>query len=300
MKKLFALCTLPLILISCEKAIDFEGDLAEPLLVMSPGKPYGIYPTDNAFSVRVSHSINILDAGSPEYLDNAKVEVRKNGGSWTDVPLSTGADYEQGKYMTATVQPEVKANYEVRVSHPDYNSIRASCSIPDSVDIQRFEFSRLLDGDTADGSYYAYREYELTFTDPGDDQYYVVSVVAEDPDNPNNRQMVYITSKSPYTESLNDGDYYYTTDRLYLRNSLFKGRKVTIPIEMETYESQGYEYRVFLSSIDEHAYKYGSSQQRYDYFGGGDLFTQPVQIYSNVNGGLGYLGGISTSSRIED
>ncbi|NVK27868.1 MAG: DUF4249 domain-containing protein [Flavobacteriia bacterium] len=301
MKKL-ALIALAVPFISCETTIDFDGDLADPQIVVSPVNynssseqyygAYGFHTDMNMAEVVLSTSINILDNGFPEPLENAIVQIREKDQGWRTFTESVSDGY----YTQNQFQFEEGKSYEFRASRNNYESVTGSFSIPVKVEIDDVRLIRKVEGDTSFGEP-NYWEYEVDFTDPGGSRYYSLSayfVTTQSPHVVVSRY--YITSASPFTQALSDGDYYYYDEALYMNNTLFEGKKVTIPIRVQDPLNPITEYSlgVVLRSLDENAYKYNSSIQRYNFFGGGgDPFSQPVQVFTNIQNGLGYVGGFS-------
>ncbi|WP_170266439.1 DUF4249 domain-containing protein [Phaeocystidibacter luteus] len=307
MKKL-ALLALALPFIACETTIDFEGELADPQIVVSPVDynsssedyygPYGFHPDLDTAEIVLSTSINILDVGYPEPLGDASVQIRERGGAWRSF---VGSNVD-GYYTLSPFQFEEGKSYEFKASRTNYESVSGDFSIPVKVEVDDVRLIRKVEGDTMIGEP-NYWEYEVEFTDPGGARYYSMSaylVTTQFPHEVISRYV--ITSTSPFAQALSDGDYYYYTDALYMNNSLFEGRKVSITIRVQQplVPIPSYSFAIVLRSLDEHAYKYNSSIQRYNFFGGGgDPFSQPVQVYTNIQNGLGFVGGYSLDIELD-
>ncbi|MDO7725689.1 MAG: hypothetical protein MUP83_00055, partial [Schleiferiaceae bacterium] len=66
-----------LILVSCETIIPFEDKDTQSLITMHASLSEG-----DSIVAYLSRSVSIIDNGSPQTLDSAKVLMRMNGGPW--------------------------------------------------------------------------------------------------------------------------------------------------------------------------------------------------------------------------
>lgn len=289
-------------LVSCETVIDYDGELSEPMIVTAPislqdDRPryegqFGFTPSSSLQEIGLTYSIDILDNGYPQQLDNALVQVREQGGAWIQFD-----EMISGYYRTNGFQFEEGKTYEYRASRSGYETVTSEFEIPNHVEITDAKFVREVGFDSLsfeDG----YSEYEITFTDPGGDQFYSISCILVD-QNDTLQASYYVTSSSPFANAISDGEYYAYFSELYSDNALYRGEEVTIPVRVMNLRGeeppQNLKLAFVLRTHDIHSYRYHSSLQRYQYNGGsGDPFSQPVLVYTNFDGGLGYVGGFST------
>lgn len=306
MKKYFILGFLPL-LFACETVIDYEGELSEPQIVSAPiqiasTRPryegrYGFSPSSNLTEIGLTYSVDILDNGYPQPLDNALVQMREQGGTWVDFD-----EVIDGYYTSNSISFEEGKTYEYRASRSGYDEVSTGFSIPTAVVIDDVQFVKTVPSDSMtfeDG----YSEYDITFTDPGGTQYYSISCYLVDA-NDTVVGSYYVTSNSPYANAISDGDFYYFYPELFTENALYEGDEITIPIRIQdlVFENppQGLKLGFVLRTHDVHSYRYHSSLQRYRNSGGsGDPFSQPVLVYTNFEKGLGYMGGFSVDLWVE-
>lgn len=301
MKKLI-LPILAVALVSCETVIDYDGELSEPVIVTAPlslqdDRPryegrYGFSPSSSMQEIGLTYSINILDDGFPQQLGGALVQVRESGGSWIQFDEAI-----EGYYTTNAFQFEEGKTYEYRASRNGYEDVSSTFEIPNHVEITDAKFIREVGYDST-GFQDGYSEYEITFTDPGGDQYYSISCVLVDA-NDTLQASYFVTSTSPFANAISESDYYPYFSEVYSDNSLYSGDEVTIPVRVSNLRSEDLPQNVRLAFVlrthDVHSYRYHSSLQRYQYSGGsGDPFSQPVLVYTNFTDGLGYVGGFST------
>lgn len=303
MKKYIAILSV-LPLLACEKVIDYDAPLSEPMIVLGPSNAlssgYGISPNEDSLQLILSYSLDIMDIGDPGPITDAKVQIREASGNWISV-----VERANGYYSTNQIQITPGKHYDVKASASGYDDVTASCYIPTPVSIDKIEFTGLSNPDTMNYEP-GYANYDVTITDPGDGlRYYSLSGEYINADSTLSYE-VYLTSRSPYARAISDGDYYYELQELFASNELYEGKKVTIPIQVYLgywggEDTSSVKLKLTLRSMDEAAFRYHSSLQRYYVFGGGgDPFTQPVQVYSNVSGGLGFIGGYTQTSKKED
>lgn len=306
MKKfIYILLALPFI--SCEKTIDYEGDLSEPMIVLGPSNAissgFGLSRSEDSVQLILSNSLDILDIGIPGPIENATVQIREMGGSWIPV-----VERASGYYSTNALQISAGKSYEVKAFANGYDDVSATCTVPHPITINSFKYeSTVYPQDTFD-FYEAYKVYNLKLQDPGGGRKYfcITAEYRYDDTTITNSISLQLTSKSPYSRPLTDGDYYFRLYELFGSNEGFEGKEVNIPIQLytegwEPNPGDGLSLYVTVKTIDESGYKYHTSRQRYQLYGGsGDLFSQPVQVFSNVNGGLGFLGGYTLRDRMED
>lgn len=294
MKRIIHILPLLFVLAACETVIDYDGDLAEPMLVAHPlGGP--ISTENDTTLIHIGHSVSILDNSWPDDITNASVRLRQEGGNW-----QTLSHFGEGVYGTSTLALENGKTYELSASAPGYDPITSKASIPSVIPIEQFDFLRYVPEDTVTGTE-GYSEFRISWTDPGDDQYYRLMVLSIDNTPPMTEERAWrISTDSPLFPALDAGDEdgFLFIYEIYNSNELFAGRKITFDLKVYSPSNMGWSFVASLDHLDEHAYKYMNSYQRYVLFGGdGDPFAQPVQVYNNIEGGLGFFGGTATSLR---
>ncbi|GGH64606.1 DUF4249 domain-containing protein [Phaeocystidibacter marisrubri] len=307
MKKfIYILLALPFI--ACEKTIDYNGDLSEPMIVLGPSNAvssgFGLSRFEDSVQFILSNSIDILDIGIPGPIQNADVQIREVGGAW--IPVIERAS---GYYSTNALQIVTGKSYEVKASATGYDDVSAKCTVPFPIAINSFKYESTVYPPDTFNFYDAYKVYNLKLQDPGNGRRYFC-ITAEyrynDTTLGSTGYEVQLTSKSPYARPITDGDYYYRLNELFGTNEGFEGKEVNIPLQLynEGWEpNPGDDISLYITvkTLDESGYKYHTSRQRYQQFGGsGDLFSQPVQVFTNVKGGLGFLGGYSLRDKRED
>lgn len=301
-KYLIILLALPFI--ACEKVIDFEGEVTDPMIVLGPSNAvssgFGLSPFEDSVQIILSNSLSILDNGDPGPIVDAQVQIRETGGSW-----HTLGERANGYYSTNEIALEAGKTYRVKASADGYDDVSAECSIPHPLTITNFVFDESSTPQDSFSVEEAYDLYNLTLSDPGKGANFfciTVKFTSDDSTVVDPNYNLQLTSKSPYTDPITDGDYYYMLEELFGSNEGFEGSEVTIPLQIFTggwSSTEGYTMEVTVKTLDEAGGLYHTSRQRYQMFGGsGDPFSQPVQVYTNVEGGLGFLGGYMTESML--
>lgn len=198
-------------------------------------------------------------------------------------PTSTGRIEYRG-----TQKPVAGKRYSLQLQSPQYGSAMATETVPPPVEIQSVEIdsSGL---NSPDGRV----RFDITFQDkPGERNYYSLSMQIESHFLHNNdtiryTQPIYLETDDPQLQQD-----YYTGNELLVDDFFFDGKKQTLRVKIASFyyqpELKGKIY-VMLSHLSEGYYKYLDSfnlQQSVS----GDPFAQPVQVYSNIQNGLGILG----------
>lgn len=323
MKQLYILLAIALTVVtSCEKEITFNGKITEPLVVVN-----SFLMPDTLVKVEVSKSKFFLDSKySFDRVDNATVSIVVNG-STSEVLSSVG----NGIY-TGTYTPQPGDSVAVLVKVPGEEDIRSSTVVQQpstilSIDtLGRKEMDRY-------GSY-VYNdtiimwniptEYEIgiRIKDPaGEKNFYRLSILMEQElqHSPGvfNGYYIYFNIQGVSNEASSgsildliggsaDDEFHVFTD------DLFDGKEAVI--RFKHYESiwevrPGYEhmiqapdtynkrYHINLQTLPQETYLFlkskTASEQVVD-----ALFTEPVQIYSNIQHGIGIFGALTNNIKI--
>lgn len=296
---------------SCEKIIDFNGDITDPYIVVI-SKP----ETDSIWMMRVSQSRFFLSSADAPSIDNAQVIVTVNGNE------STATSEGSGMYNTGIV-PHPGDSLSIRVIAPNRGEVTAGCRIPQRPNVSDFT----IEYDTT-----MYEHYWTDINDSTRVNRYVEGNInlhfkLNDPANERNYYMVRLAT---YT-----GEWYYrwfeiNDDILFdidATNEVFdlyenednSGTSVsfsderinglTHPITISLYVGtispntyfdepnqvlEFYPTRIEVYAISRDQYLFNKTLRA---AGNQDDFLQilsePVQVHSNINGGIGILGASS-------
>ena len=293
MKKYLFFALTASIFFSCEKEVTIPIDYTNPKLVVNC-----LFNTDSLWEVELSASQYIYESGIPPLVSDAQVTI--NDGNGNSVIL---ASQGQGLYKSATEKPAIGQTYTLEVSHNNYENITAINSLPNTVSIQQIEWqtSSIINGET-------YRKIHLTLQDSPQDDFYMIRMAGtfwtevydtltwQVTDSVLETYPIWFMTQSPAVENLNP---YVTNPSITFKDKLFNGNQYTIDLLLEDYyfgeEKESLEsIYIITSTISQEYYWYQTSYQNYMNSQGGKFFSQPVQVYTNIDKGLGVFAGYST------
>lgn len=286
MKIYISLIFLLLSLFSCTKTIEYNGpELNEKLVLFSFGN------VGQKFEVKISHSqFSLARTENNLAIHDAIVRYSINGQSSQKMQHT-----ENGIYLSSYVIKQGDV-ISVEVTHPNYQSIRATATVPYQSD---YDYSIVEEG-------FDYANIDLVIHDASHDNYYNLTGQAT-------FELTFINGGDSYLELESDG--YSSIDPLlkkekkgismdkaesktYFLDRTFQNQDRKIAIRFDTRqwsyeidELNGCQKRVIkidLSELSYSYYAYKTSIEKY-YEHDSDIFAEKTQIYSNVENGLGVL-----------
>lgn len=317
MKRLPLLLGILLLLAACEKDIEFNGEVTNPLMVIN-----AIIPQDSLFEVKVTKSRFFTQYEDTfETVKNATVELYINGVFAETMTHTGNGHYTSGYRVTdgdliriVSEAPNLKTTTaEMRVaSAANVVSLDTSIVIQAHspiVDLNYYEGNNAYTYDTIGWNYTCTIHFKLIFSDPPDmDNFYRLVVYTNeyyDPIHYLNRSVWYEKSDMVFGENkqnsggiINDGDYNaYGT----FTDELFEGKNYPLTFSIDVNYSYfldenvvGYPHRsepsdifIDLQTLSRSYYLYLVTSSKYT---PDDLFAEPVKIHSNVIGGTGIVG----------
>ncbi len=310
MKSLFnyiTLLSLIFIFASCEKVIEFNGPVTEPLVVVN-----SFITPDSVVWAQVSESRFFLsNKDSFDMVENATVSLIVNGIQKENLTHTVGGNY------SGTYHPAVGDSIRLVVKTPGKNDISCSTGIEPQANILSVDTSTVLTGTNSP----IVDVNKITFQ--SDTIGYAVGrtlkLVLKFTDNPdvkNYYRLVVRTRTSTFGMSFND--YSFSFDDIVsgdtnnavgpptslssnkynvFSDDLFNGKQYpltfSIPDDINIYDpgyAQPQPVRVVfinLQSISKSYYQYLQTRASIKT---NTFFSEPVQVYSNVDGGVGILG----------
>ncbi len=300
---------------SCEKVIEFDGEITEPYLVLISHPE-----ADSTWTMKVSQSRFFLSNANIPEINNAQVEVSIIGKAANSLATYEG----DGIYNTSLV-PQPGDSLTIRVNAPNRNEITAACRIPQRPTVSDFRIE------------YDTTVYEYTWTDYYTDSTYVERDIngslnlhfkIHDPAGEHNYYMLrlatfvgewsyrYIDVEDNVLFDIdatnevfdfeddvpNAGTYVLFTDERI--NGKTHPTNVSIYIgsisnNSNIHDTNGFATfpcRLEISAISRDLYLYLKTKKAAN---NQDEFTQilsePVQVHTNINGGIGILGASSKS-----
>jgi hypothetical protein len=297
--KIALLSILTISIFSCEKEVEIDIDETEQKLVLNTW-----LKADESPEVQISYSSFIFNKSGTGIINNARVILLEEGNEIGDLNYS-----EQGLYTNENISLKNDTNYELEVIHEDYQSIFSAERIPSKVEDNEIDISYQVNPNAN----YSGNTYRSTISinikdDATEENYYLARVAQIDKywsnleeDTSINKNYVYMEPMDPQTQDTylpNSGGHFVLSDEI------FNGKEYEMKLggfnDVRKYEAQNDSifhqivyHEIELHKINRALYLYLISIDNNQYPG---PFTEPTQIYSNVENGYGIVG---TSSFIK-
>lgn len=309
--------------LSCEKEIPIDGDYQTSSIVLN-----GLFGVeDTVLSVYITKTKSIAGyAKNYAVVDDATVHLYKNEvdmGKFVYDEDYGGEANNGSHYVFSDIVLDSASNYSVKLQIPDMGEAEAATTFPTMVKIEKIELKEeqvyISDYEETFDAVVAY----VTFVDPsGEDNYYQMAdgyyEVAKKGYRYDYNNIVYLKdtlSVNRYEFPEND----YQIDALIVQDDglfddsenmftvfddeLIDGKSYTMRYvvaryeylsELDTAAGEYAKVHFGLRYIPKDLYKYYVSAEQF-YWNDGTFFSEPVQVYTNVENGVGIL-----SSYIED
>ncbi|KJF42985.1 DUF4249 domain-containing protein [Draconibacterium sediminis] len=316
-----------LFLASCEKEIEFKGDEIKPILVVN-----GLVVSGDTVTVKLLQSRSKLeDSFANVVVANAKVDLYVDDefaetlkpvkemvyGSETPVMI--------GKY-TSSVIGEAGKSYRLEIVADGFSPVSCETTVPEAIEISAWDTTTALN--TNGYGYSGRTEFSIEFDDNGQQHNYYrlqsKSIEGQEllrymPDGMIihsdtiliRQQYEWVEILNPQlNEAINEADELITgtpTNQYAIFNDdSFNGKKMKLRFELG-YSSYSYGYSnydnnasfkirdICLYSISEEYYEYLNTANLHFWLDD-DFFSEPVQVFSNIKGGVGIWASASCSS----
>lgn len=279
MKAIFYIAVILIGFSSCEKYIDFDEEIKQPKLVVN-----GIINPDSTFDIHISRSLSVIDGAELSVVENATVNILDGNGS-----LYESLVYDSNGHYLGTSMPQHNQTYSIEVTAPDFDPVSASTNIPDLIDLNTVDTMGVQDVN-------GFKELELTITFqdiPNEENYYMLEVYAADIINGQIFLNPMILRSDDVTLGLGQDGY---SDQVFFSDELFDGTQKTLIIYVEDTRYYDDYIEIRLTSITQDLERYYRTLNAYnDTYG--NPFAQPVQVFSNVDGGFGIFAGYEVSRK---
>ena len=280
---------------NCTKEIDFdEQDIAPRIVVNS------LFTNDSVWSAHISRSVGVLDNTSYTTIDDASVNIFDENANLVTALTHQG----DGLYTSPTgVSPLPNQSYTLEASATGYQGVNATNFIPPAVDI--FQLDTVTSTNSNDETIL---EATITFQDPPNvSNYYMLEVLVKgtweswEGDSVEFREPLEISCDDINVETVNRfnfGGFENTYLYLMLKDQNFDGENYALTFSVINY-AELKEMELFgeirLVNTSEAYFNYLTSFNMYQRTIN-NPFATPVQVYSNVNNGMGiFAGGTLTS-----
>jgi len=289
-----------LTLSNCTKEIEFDAQDIAPRIVVN-----SLFTNDSIWSAHISRSVGVLETTSYTTIDNASVNIFDDNANLVTTLTHQG----DGLYTSPTgVSPQPNQSYTLEASASGYESVNATNSIPSAVPIYQLDTvtSTNNDGETI-------LEATITFQDPPNiSNYYMLEVFVTgmyydewEQDSIEIREPLQISCDDINVETVNRfnfGGFENTYLYLMLKDQNFDGENYSLTFSVINY-AELKEMDLFgeirLVNTSEEYFNYLKSFNMYQRTIN-NPFATPVQVYSNVNNGMGiFAGGTLTSWTVQ-
>lgn len=299
-------------MLSCERnannVVDLPVEDAKFVLFAKPenGKSLELF---------IEKSKGVLDLGSTLVPGDTYIAIADENGNILE--SKNGIMPDSNRVNFSSVIFKRGSTYQIQVIHPDFESVKHNFTIPDTISFESIQYSFQEEASLWEGETDEYLKIDFSFQEsPQENQYYwieayavynVKSIVEED----------WLWDPESY-DSISDG-YYHYKDSVYLdfpqeegligdnpvmavlgqgraiiNDYLINGQTYSIETQVYIYEQEDY-YQV--DSIEIIARLYRVEKATSDYYlslekysnTADNIFTEPVQVFSNVNNGYGVI-----------
>lgn len=302
MKNFLYFFTFSMLITSCDIVVDLDIPEHERVLVVN-----SILTTDSLINASISHSVGAFDASSISYVNNATVEVYEDGVLLGEMDEEASLSYDFMGELDSTYvynfnhSPVAGKIYSYEIVHPDYEAVRAETTVPAEVKLNVNEVTLLSEQD-----YEKHYRVRFSFNDAPEDNFYRLRLR-----NPNAYYdgFDYFESNDASIISSagvqSDGATFYGDEALF-DDEMFNGTEKEISIDFFDYkyswfEEEGVEVQFILelTSVSESYFTYiRSLRAHYDNQDQFIFAGEPVQVFTNIENGLGVLGSMSVDTML--
>lgn len=275
---------------SCIKEVEFTGEETAPLPVLNCVVGDG----DTVVYADLTRSLFFLRRGDFAPITDAEVVLTCNG---TAYPMTLVGDSVYMLRHTFATGDLVS----ISATMPEFGTITSeTMTVPAKPRILKLFYNRNEGEEDA-------KSFTLRFINSNpDNTYYQITVCRKITSTDYNEENMYLDWENEYIScndsrilfsntdfpSINEGQF------LLFPAKNFHGDTVELKIELEDPHHTGdKQQRLELVSVSESLYKYLSTASNY-YNSRENPFTEPVQVYTNVQGGLGVFGTKSYRQRV--
>ena len=308
MKHAYILVVLVLVALlgsSCEKVIEFKGEVAEPRLTISAealaGEPFPVYVASSVFFLQPWGDVSAYTKN----LDTLRGEVRcfVNGSHESKrMVLQSGVGYGSYCYLAEDYVPAPGDHIRLEAEFPGFDPVWAETDVPllPQLDIVSIGEWKLMEKSWEGEPDYYEVELTLRVTDDGSyDKYYCLQPIAVyyfEPTESNFIEVLKFKSSDIIFQQVDVSAFQHfdfeTGEAMavnYFPDQLFKGQRYTFKIQLVRVPGPPDLHLLGLNfaTVNESLYWYDMSfsQQEYHF----NLFAEGVTLYSNVQGGYGVL-----------
>ena len=296
------------ILASCTKEVDFTGTQSDPLLVVNGlqqvGQPARLQIEKSTFFLDDQPDCRVKDLHVDLYVNGVFEESLKVRDSmemesysiWSDTGEMTvdrlryAFNYCESDYI---LRDDDEIRFEVRSS--EFETATAEITMPEAPNVISFDTVRV----ESANEYETIVRFALKIDDPLGADYYnlypqdgLAGFTTSDP------VFTEFTSVEDIEDVFGENDYYGYGRYNLFTDKFFDGSEYSISLEISVYyynvNQSFYEpFTLEVTRVDDNLYRYLKSYEAYSNTDPDSMigmFTEPVQVYSNVKNAIGVVG----------
>lgn len=302
MKKIIILSLAIISVISaCRKKLDIDIPEADKNIVVN-----GIITPDSLIKINISKSQNSLDNGKIPYLETATVKLYEDDEFIEELSHTTSGNY------ISTINPEINKKYKINVDYENLKSVNAKIELINSVEIISIDTSKVVSTEDYGGENSKFF-LKIKFDDNANEEnYYFISLTISVPEYAYAEDTTIFIGMTELLAGVNSNDPVFRNEDSYFNfegmegrafsDKLFNGKQYTLkvnttywngnysPYGYQEYDTEQTTVKIKLLTINRDIYNYIISYNLNDQTGD-DPFAQPVQVYTNIENGLGLFSG---------
>lgn len=275
-----------------QEEIIFDIPATKPKIVMN-----ALFKDQSCIYIRLTQSRNFYERDTTpfKFLENATIKITSPDWAWERDTIfyntSTITNYYQ--YCILTLPPKLEITYNINVSYPGLDPISATARIPEIVPILD---SYLSDYESINDEGEKLNEIKIKFQDPATAaNYYKFEGVF------NNGSRIDFYSTDPVIDKFEE--YNYSDDLLpnledesnFINDELFNGETYELKILIKEKDiKEDTVITVELATVSKEYYLYHTTRIRQK-IASDDPFSEPVQVYNNIEGGYGIFAGYNAA-----
>ncbi len=279
---------------SCEKEIKFNGNIEPSKLVVNC-----IFENNRPITLKLSSSKSTMIGKKADGVQNATVELID---SETNNTIEKLTPTNELGLFTSVLIPDLNIKYHLRVTHPKYSTITAFGHCPDTV---KNVTTSIINESKSNNNLKININFQDLFLE--DENYYLIYFESIKNDFEIYADRLPITTNNPNIENKDTffGDSDDTNyDYILIRDTNFENNLVNINLDVlhtkyspskNSSDSEKIVLKIVNCSYS--AYQYIKTFHKFTE-SGNTPFTQPVQVYTNIDNGLGIFAGTSVKSII--
>lgn len=305
MKRIYLLLIIILGLGACTKEVEFTGTQSDPRLVVN-----GLQQVGQPACLSVEKSTFFLDDQPDCRVKDVHVDLYVNGVFMEALQVRDSLEMEEYYEWHDDIDPILKErlryafNYcqgsyilregdELRfeVSSSEFDMATAEVTMPEAPQVISFDTVRI----EPDYDYGFNVHFALKLNDPVGSDYYnlfpqggLAGFTSTDP------VFTDLTETEDIEDFFGGAEYYGYGPYNVINDKFFDGSEYTLSMEKSLYDEEVYEPLVLeVSRVDANFYRYLRSYNAYSSSNPESiigLFTEPVQVYSNVRNAIGVVG----------